>query len=397
MTAPAAATAPHGCEKCAYPLPPRQVRCRSEKACERRAAAAGGSSAPAPAVQAPPATPAAAPASRRARLDGYADPMKGADLKPEIAWGSVNPFDGLRRFFTPRYAMEPKLDGCRVMVIFGEAGNIVVSGRTADRDRTGNFPHLAQATIPGLGGTVLDGELIANGDRTDGMLTTTTALVNSNPGHARLLQRPAPLGSGPARFCAFDVLQVMGADVTGRSYDERRELLAQIVEGWQQRYPNLPVHLVPTWPSEAAVITRAIRDGHEGVMIKDRQSAYRPGERNGGWHKVKTMSTADAFVTGWKPGQGSNASLVGSLELSVYVDGEAVSIGHAGNMTVKFRRALTAPDGSLREDWYGRVVEFAGQGVGPNGKIRHCLLVRERPDKDPAQCQADQLHIFPRV
>jgi ATP-dependent DNA ligase len=383
----------NGCERCGYQLPANQARCRSESACERRAAAAGGTPAPAPAVQAAPATHAPAAVQAKALIAGYVDPMKAADLKPETDWGTDKPFARLGRFFGEQYAMEPKLDGCRVQVILGETSNVIASGRTADRDRTRNFPHFAQATIPGLGGTVIDGELIANGDRADGMLTTTTALINSNPDHAATLQKFA----GPARFYAFDVVAVMGEDVTGRSYDERRQLLAQVVAGWQQRFPNLPVHLVPTLPSSAATIARAIADGAEGVIIKKRDGSYHAGERNAGWFKVKTMTTADAFVVGWKPGQGSNANLVGSLELAVYKDGEAVSIGHAGNMTVKFRRDLTAPDGTLREEWYGRVIEFAGQGVGPNGKIRHCLLQRVRLDKDPAGCQADQLNPFPRV
>lgn len=331
-----------------------------------------------------------------ARRAGVIEVAKARDLNAEIDWKADRPLAGITRFLTADHAMEPKWDGVRCLIIFGDKANRVLAGRSG-HDLAGNFPHLRDAVIPGMAGMILDGELIANGEGTDAMLTTTTALVNSNPRHAVEVQR----FDGPARFYLFDILHDHADDLTARPYADRRELLETVAEFWATMYPALPVHVTPQWPATADTIRWAMRQGHEGVMIKRLDGPYRAGESHrdhSGWWKIKTVSTADAFVTGWRPGKNGNRDLVGSLEVAVLDAGRVRVIGHVGNMTVKFRREITAPDGSLRPEWYDRVVEFAGQGIGPNGKVRHPRMLRVRDDKTRDDCTAaGQLAGFPRV
>ena len=113
--------------------------------------------------------------------------------------------------------------------------------------------------------------------------------------------------------------------------------------------------------------------------------------------KIKTFSTADAFVTGWAPGEHANEGMVGSLELSILKGEDVVPVAQVGNLSDDFRKEITAEDGSLKSEWYSQVVEFQGQGIGKNGRVRHAHMVRLRPDKEMKDCTSEQLDVFPRV
>ena len=53
----------------------------------------------------------------------------------------------------------------------------------------------------------------------------------------------------------------------------------------------------------------------EGVIAKQLDASYRPGERKG-MVKVKRVRTIDAVVMGWRPGK--HEGTVGSLILGLY-------------------------------------------------------------------------------
>lgn len=362
------------------------------------------------------------------------DPMKCKDLKNEIIWGAEQPFAPLHRFFSDRYRAEPKYDGCRMTLVVNEHGNKIYSGRRsvktyAASDRTDNFPHIRDAAMGealislGLsGGAVIDGELLApsakiqshTGVWTDSLLNASVALCNSAPEKSAATQERF----GKARFVAFDITTALGKDVSVLSARERRALLESVIYAIRATYPDCAIELAPQWSVTEAVIALAISEGYEGVVIKDQEARYKAGSRSGGWFKVKTMSTADGFVTGYEPGKSGNTGLVGSLELSImepmsedeskdeldsYLEGpdgqlyRIRAVAQVGNLTEAMRVEITNPDGSLKAEFYGKVIEFMGQGVGKNGKVRHPHMVRLRPDKTAPDCMVDQLDVFPRV
>jgi ATP-dependent DNA ligase len=324
------------------------------------------------------------------------DPMKARDLSRE----------DLSPYFSPAYVAEPKLDGCRLRLVLGDFSNSAVTGRRSVRTfacsrRDDNFPHLRDALAPDIAGTVLDGELMApssciqthTGNWTDSLLNASVALVNSGPEGARETQRRF----GPAQLHVFDVLRLRGECVMSLSYDQRRELLEQVAARLLELHPDCGVRLVPQLEPSPDVVRQAIEQGYEGVVIKRRSSLYVPSARNGGWFKVKARSTADAFICGYSPGTRGNEGLVGSLELAVMTDQGPRPVAQVANFGAGLRRALTAPNGSLREECLGVVVEFEAQGIGKHGRARSAQLVRIRPDKRPEDCAAEQLELFARV
>jgi ATP-dependent DNA ligase len=116
-------------------------------------------------------------------------------------------------------------------------------------------------------GTVLDGELVAEGFR-----GTMPALLGSKR-YGDLL-----------RFVVFDVPVLAGVDLRGLPWAERRDRLELLADAFEPRLELSPL----VEPSVA--LARAMEDGViEGLVIKDRTSAYRDGGR-GGWFKVKDRS-----------------------------------------------------------------------------------------------------------
>jgi len=73
---------------------------------------------------------------------------------------------------------------------------------------------------------------------------------------------------------------------------------------------------------------RALAVGHEGVMLKNPDSAYTPGKRGRNWRKRKPdVETLDLVVTGAEWGEGRRASLLGTFLLSVRTDDGYETIG----------------------------------------------------------------------
>ena len=205
----------------------------------------------------------------------------------------------------------------------------------------------------------------------------------------------------PARFIAFDLLARDDEVLLERPQRERRELLEALVDK--------PVDLTPATedPAEAEPWLR----NAEGVIAKEPDAPYRPGERVG-MTKIKRVRTIDAVVLGWRPGKEENT--LGSLILGLYdAAGKLRVVGHSSGFKAKPRsascRASSRPTrpasagsgdpsrwNNERElEWVGLrpelVVEVTFDHVS-GGRIRHgAKISRWREDKRPEECSLAQL------
>jgi ATP-dependent DNA ligase len=170
-----------------------------------------------------------------------------------------------------RYAIEPKVDGVRGLVVYSPDGRIETRNRRGEvREWLRNQPlarelrRLGQRLPILHDGTVLDGELVAN------RFAGTMAALHGSKRHGEAL-----------RFVVFDLPYLAGADLRGMPWRERRARLELLARAF-----GPPVELSPLVdPCEA--LGRDIVDGRiEGVVLKDRESPYRDGSR-AGWWKVK--------------------------------------------------------------------------------------------------------------
>ena len=249
------------------------------------------------------------------------------------------------------------------------------------------FPEVL-ASLP-AGRYVLDGEVVAASFDTLGQ--------RIHPAKSRIERLSVET---PARYIAFDLLASGDEVLLERSYAERRAALEALgLDG---------VELTPVVRDPEGAADWLLHE--EGVIAKEVDAPYRPGERVG-MVKVKRVRTIDAVVLGWRPGKAE--ATVGALILGLYgADGRLREVGHSSGFTAQEKRSLvghlapyeTGERGSGEPsrwsagrdlEWVALrpelVVEVTFDHVS-DGRIRHGAKVqRWREDKDPADCTVDQL------
>ena len=287
------------------------------------------------------------------------------------------------------WAYEPKWDGFRALAFVD--GDLRCLHSRNGRDLERYFPELD--FMPGR--YVLDGEIVVFGE---GGIQDFDALGQRiHPARSRIERLAAET---PARFIAFDVLARDDESLLERTYAERRGLLEEIVDK--------PVDLTPCTRSRENA-EPWLRSA-EGVIAKQLDAPYRPGERTG-MVKIKRVRTIDAVVCGWRPGK--EEGTVGALILGLYdTDGNLRVVGHSSGLKAKEKRELvktlapyaTGQRGSGEPSRWSQgrdlewvelrpelVVEVSFDHVSA-GRIRHgSKLNRWREDKDPRECTFDQL------
>jgi ATP-dependent DNA ligase len=291
------------------------------------------------------------------------------------------------------WAYEPKWDGFRALA-FVDGDDVYLQSRGA-RPLRRYFPELV---FP-AGEYVLDGELVILGS--DGKEEFDALQNRLHPAESRVAMLA---DQTPAVFRSFDILAVGGKSAMKSPLRERRTALEKLISSWKD--PG-SVELTPFTadPAEAEPWLK----GGEGVIAKELDATYRPGERKG-MVKIKRVRTADCVVVGWRPGK--EEGTVGSLILGVYDGKELRVIGHTSGLRAKQKRELvetlapyaTGEKGSADPsrwaadrdlEWVGLrpelVIEVTFDHVS-GGRIRHgAKIVRWREDKDPKDCTFDQL------
>lgn len=309
-------------------------------------------------------------------------------VKPQLALSRKTLPEG------EEWAYEPKWDGFRALA-FVDGDDVYLQSR-GERPLRRYFPELV---FP-AGRYVLDGELVISG--ADGREEFDLLQNRLHPAESRVRMLAEET---PATFRAFDLLAVGERAALAAPLRERRAALEQLVGSWKRSAGS--VELTPL--SEDVADAEPWLRGGEGVIAKQLDAPYRPGERKG-MVKVKRIRTADLVVAGWRPGK--EEGTVGSLILGAY-DGENLRIvGHTSGLKAKQKRELveflapyeTGERGSADPsrwaadrdlEWVSLrpelVVEVTFDHVA-GGRIRHgSKLVRWREDKDPRECTIAQL------
>ena len=287
------------------------------------------------------------------------------------------------------WAYEPKWDGFRALA-FVDGSELVLHSRNG-RPLRRYFPELSFPE----GRYVMDGEIVVFGAGGGQDFDALGQRVHPAESRIRRLAEETP-----ARFVAFDLLAEDDETFLELPYAERRERLAQRVER--------PLDLTPSTRERAEA--EPWLHSAEGVIAKELEAPYRPGERVG-MVKIKRVRTIDCVVRGWRPGK--EPGTVGSLILGLYDEhGHLREVGHTSGFKAKEKRELvdrlkpyeTGERGSGEPSrWtHGRdlewvalrpelVVEVNFDHVSGE-RIRHgAKLVRWRDDKAPEDCGLEQL------
>jgi bifunctional non-homologous end joining protein LigD len=83
------------------------------------------------------------------------------------------------------------------------------------------------------------------------------------------------------RFVVFDVPILLGADLRGLPWQDRRERLELLARAF-----DVPLELSPIIEPSVGLVETMTDGRPEGIVLKDRTSTYRDGSR-AGWTKIK--------------------------------------------------------------------------------------------------------------
>lgn len=304
----------------------------------------------------------------------------------------------------PGWRYEPKWDGFRCLV-FRDGADIELqskSGKPLGR----YFPEVV-AAMAGLDADLfaIDGELIIPVGEA---LSFEALQMRLHPAESRVRKLAAET---PAELMLFDCLALADESLLERPLSDRRAALERFLEAEDE--PS--IHLSPF--TEDRAIAQAWLDqaggSLDGVVAKQRDGAYEPGER--AMLKIKQLRTADCVVGGFR--YGVNGAEVASLLLGLYNEAgkldhvgftSAIPAGEKARLTKRLETMVAppgftgnAPGGPSRwssersGEWQPLrpelVVEVRYDHV-TGCRFRHgTKFLRWRPDKAPEQCRMDQL------
>jgi DNA ligase-1 len=200
---------------------------------------------------------------------------------------------------------EYKLDGARVHV-HKDGDRIEVYSRQQHRV-TAAVPEIVErvAALPARR-LVLDGEAIAFGATGRPLPFQETMRRFGRKLDVARLRAEMPL-----RVYLFDALRVDDETLIDRPLGERWQALTAATAA-----TDLVPRLVTASPEEAdAFATRALAEGHEGVMAKGLASSYSAGRRGAEWLKIKPAHTLDLVVLAVEWGSGRRHGWLSNLHL----------------------------------------------------------------------------------
>jgi ATP-dependent DNA ligase len=288
-----------------------------------------------------------------------------------------------------QWCYEPKYDGFRA-IAFVDGDQLVLQSR-GGKPLHRYFPELSFPE----GQYVLDGEIVIDGE--DGEQDFGALQQRIHPAESRINMLAEQT---PARYVAFDILARDAELLLELPQSERRAVLEQL--------ELAGIDLTPL-VSEPADAEPWLHRG-EGVVAKDMNAPYRPGQRVG-MVKVKRLRTIDAVVVGYRPGKEDGT--VGSLILGLYdPSGKLHVVGHSSGLRAAEKRSLVSKLEPFETGTRGHgdpsrwksekdlewielrpelVVEVTFDHAS-GGRIRHgTKILRWREDKPPRECALSQM------
>jgi bifunctional non-homologous end joining protein LigD len=288
----------------------------------------------------------------------------------------------------PEYHEQRKYDGTRTFII-KDGDRVVMRGRSWINDYAPLFPEIvAEVRKLPVHSAVLDSELTFFKAGTDKDVFITA------------LARPETKKGYTAKAMVFDVLFAGDESLKNVPFKERMKTLEKIVP---ERLQHVDVVETVTKDKEGyyRAITRKAQG--EGVVLKERNSPYREGERTFEWLKVKNFKSDEAVVVGYTEGKGQRESALGSLVLAQR-DREGnwrlvgKTSGFSNEEMLKFKRRIDRmkvaksplvgeqPEGVKAWCRPKMVVEVKYYERTPSGVFRFPDFIRERTDKKPEEC-----------
>ena len=302
------------------------------------------------------------------------------------------------------WQFEPKWDGFRCLA-FRDGGAVELMSKSG-KPLSRYFPEVV-ATVLSMPDArlVLDGELVLPRGETLSFADLQLRLHPSGSRIARLARET------PAQLMVFDCLQRGSEMLVTQPLAKRRAILEDLAR--QGLPPQMRLSPATDDPATARAWLARSEGALDGIVAKQRDQPYRPGER--AMVKYKVRRTADCVIGGYRTDKAGTA--LASLLLGLFDDEERLHhVGFVAGLDGGQRAALlerlrplaaqssfdgNAPGGKSR--WSGErstawcpvrpeLVIEVGYDQVTGSRLRHgASFIRWRPDKLPRQCRLEQL------
>jgi DNA ligase 1 len=278
--------------------------------------------------------------------------------------------------------LEDKFDGIRAQ-LHRSAQQVEIFSRDLRRI-TGQFPELADEARNFQDELIIDGEIIAFGKGRRLTFFDLQKRLGRKSDGGDLFARAA--ADVPVAFVIFDLLWLNGRSLLKAPLKERRRHLSGMrLPSHFQIARVTPVH-------SASEIEQAFRQArqrlNEGLMIKDPQSFYLPGNRGMFWFKLKKeLATLDVVVVGAEFGHGRRNNVLSDYTFAVRDEttGNLLPIGKAysgltdteiAELTEHFKQNTIAEYGRYREVKPDVILEVAFNAIQPSSRHASGLALR---------------------
>jgi ATP-dependent DNA ligase len=293
------------------------------------------------------------------------------------------------------WILQQKLNGCRLVLYFIKDLGLFAHSRTVSDvtyQRAEYSSHLLFGVIRPTFSAIVDCEVVCQSAESINTLQATTALLQTDPATSLRLQKER---NTPLRVHIFDILNWQDEDLRGKKLIERLSYLPEfskaITEAGISEYFDFP----PTFNhKKRKVFDKIIKEGGEGVVFKNLESAYSSKRERYGWVKLKKQIEMSAYVSGFERGrQGSDyANKVSCLVFSIQTEEGPVEIAKISNLPWDLRKEIsmynkTTGELTLEPEILGSVAIINGFEISRNARrLVHPRIEKWCKDLNPTQC-----------
>lgn len=234
----------------------------------------------------------------------------GRPLRPMLAQALPSLDEAIKG--AGRAAIETKYDGARVQ-IHKKGSEIRIFSRRLE-EVTNALPDVVASAKLAIKAesVILDGETVAVDPKTRRPKPFQDILRRFRRKYG-VEEKAAEI---PFETYIFDLLYVDGELLIDVTLETRREKLASIVKAEKNKFMLADQLVTNNLETALDFYNRALEAGHEGVMVKNLDSAYIIGSRVGYMYKIKPVAeTLDLVILGAVWGEGKRAGWLSSYYL----------------------------------------------------------------------------------
>ena len=136
----------------------------------------------------------------------------------------------------------------------------------------------------------------------------------------------------PVELNIFDIMYYNNENLMNEPLSKRRKILEKIVKEKKGKIVLTKKIITDDENKVKKFYDEALKDGTEGLIVKNLESSFKPGRYVNGWVKLKpTLEPLDLAITGATWGEGKRSDWLSSFIVSCKDDDKFLEIGRVGS------------------------------------------------------------------